>query len=171
VSRSDGTSSEMVIIAPRAPTVALRTPRPVNVAPTKSRTSADNCSRHGDRGDESIGDGTYSPWPLSRQALFVWLNLAWTNVTQRTRPAATILARFGSNIREVRAERGFSQEKLADLVGIDRTYIGGIERGERNPSLLNITRLASALDVHPARLFNGITTTTGSDLRAGAKET
>lgn len=56
-------------------------------------------------------------------------------------------------MREVRRERGLSQEGLAALARLDRTYIGGIERGERNPSLRNVFRIAAALDVAVADLF------------------
>lgn len=56
---------------------------------------------------------------------------------------------FGRRVREVRAERGLSQEALADLAGLHRTYVGGIERGERNP---NVERIAKALRVTAAHL-------------------
>ena len=60
---------------------------------------------------------------------------------------------FGRAIRELRLERGISQEELAHRADIDRSYMGGVERGERNASLKNILRVASALDIPPARLF------------------
>lgn len=62
---------------------------------------------------------------------------------------------FGKRIRFLRLKGGFSQEDLAELCELDRTYIGGIERGERNPSLKNILRLADALGVSPTILFEG----------------
>ena len=58
-----------------------------------------------------------------------------------------VQVRFGERLRKVRKERGISQERLADLAGLHRTYVSGVERGERNISLLNIERLAVALDV------------------------
>jgi transcriptional regulator with XRE-family HTH domain len=61
--------------------------------------------------------------------------------------------RFGARIRHLRLKAGLSQEDLADKSGLDRTYVGGIERGERNPSLKNITRLALALQVGSAAFF------------------
>lgn len=62
-------------------------------------------------------------------------------------------AAFGRTIRAIRNRRGVSQESLALQCGLDRTYISGIERGTRNPSLTNILKLAVALDVSPAELF------------------
>ena len=61
---------------------------------------------------------------------------------------------FGQAIRRFRARSRLSQEELADLTGIHRTYIGGIERGERNPTLLMIHRLAKALGIKIAQLFD-----------------
>ncbi|MDH6277226.1 transcriptional regulator with XRE-family HTH domain [Aurantimicrobium minutum] len=60
---------------------------------------------------------------------------------------------FGDRIRALRSEQGLSQEEFAHEIGLDRTYIGGVERGERNVSLDNIHRIASALDVSPSELF------------------
>ncbi|MDP2746441.1 helix-turn-helix domain-containing protein [Pseudomonas sp.] len=62
---------------------------------------------------------------------------------------ATCVA-FGEAVRTLRVARGLSQEQFADTVGIHRTYIGGIERGERNPTLTTIQRIANSLAV-PAR--------------------
>jgi transcriptional regulator with XRE-family HTH domain len=70
------------------------------------------------------------------------------------RPHAQVLpAAFGRAIRELRTAEGLSQEALAERAGLHRTYIGGIERGERNVSLVNIARLADALDVSLATLM------------------
>lgn len=60
---------------------------------------------------------------------------------------------FGNRIRDLRKARGFSQEALAHASNIDRTYVSGVERGQRNIALDNIVRLAKALDVHPSELF------------------
>jgi transcriptional regulator with XRE-family HTH domain len=65
-------------------------------------------------------------------------------------------AAFGQAIRAIRDRRGVSQESLALRCGLDRTYISGIERGTRNPSLTNILKLAAALDVRPGELFAGM---------------
>ena len=63
------------------------------------------------------------------------------------------LGAFGETVRELRKKKGWSQEDLALEVGLDRTYIGGVERGERNISLRNICRLAQALGVSPSQLL------------------
>ncbi len=63
-------------------------------------------------------------------------------------------AAFGNALREIRTQRGISQEAVADICGLDRTYISGIERGERNPSLTNILKIASALEVRPAEIHD-----------------
>jgi transcriptional regulator with XRE-family HTH domain len=60
---------------------------------------------------------------------------------------------LGAVIRKYREDLELSQEDLADLVGVHRTYMGSIERGERNISLLNIRRIASALKLKPSEIF------------------
>ena len=65
---------------------------------------------------------------------------------------------FGRRVRELRRERGLSQEQLAEESGLHRNYIGGIERGERNVALLNIARLAGALHLSVSDLFRGLDT-------------
>ncbi len=67
-----------------------------------------------------------------------------------------ILARFGERVRELRRECGWSQEEFAAQCDLDRTYIGGIERGERNVALRNIERIADALGISLAELMHGI---------------
>jgi transcriptional regulator with XRE-family HTH domain len=59
----------------------------------------------------------------------------------------------GKNVRKIRQERNITQEKLAFEAEIDLTYVGGIERGKRNPSLLVMARIAEALSVPLARLL------------------
>ncbi len=60
---------------------------------------------------------------------------------------------FGRRVRALRTERGLSQEALADLAGIHRTYVGAVERGERNIALDNIHALADALGVPTGELL------------------
>jgi len=64
----------------------------------------------------------------------------------------TLLA-FGTAVRQVRKERGISQEELALKCEIDRSYMGAIERGQQNPGLLHIARIAKALDTKIEKLM------------------
>lgn len=61
---------------------------------------------------------------------------------------------FGARVRALRLARGLSQETLALTCDLDRTYIGGVERGERNLSLVNIHRIAEALGLAVGELFD-----------------
>ena len=65
----------------------------------------------------------------------------------------SLAARLGRNVRKLREERGLSQEAFADLSGLHRTYLSGIERGARNPTVGIIERLANALDVPASDLL------------------
>ena len=66
------------------------------------------------------------------------------------------LKRVGARIRKIRREKGFSQESLALAAGIDRSYIGGVERGERNIAIINIKRIAEALNTSVHELMKDI---------------
>jgi transcriptional regulator with XRE-family HTH domain len=68
---------------------------------------------------------------------------------------SNILHSLGFRIRQLREEAGISQEKLGQTSGLHRTYIGAIERGERNPSVLSLEKIAIALNVSVGDLFNG----------------
>jgi len=69
-------------------------------------------------------------------------------------PRASRLRKIvSSNIRKERLRKRLSQEALADLSGLHRTYIGSIERGERNVSIDNIGKIANALSINPADLL------------------
>ena len=61
--------------------------------------------------------------------------------------------RFGKRVRELRLAKGLSQEELSDRANMHRTYLGGIERGERNPALKNISAIAEALGVSLSELL------------------
>jgi transcriptional regulator with XRE-family HTH domain len=67
-----------------------------------------------------------------------------------------IRVRFGKALRQKRTRLGVSQEAFADMCQMDRTYIGGIERGERNVALVNIEKIAKALQISIAQLFRGV---------------
>ena len=60
---------------------------------------------------------------------------------------------FGERVRDLRRAKGFSQEALALASGLDRTYVGSVERGERNISLINIHKIAEALGANARELF------------------
>ena len=67
-----------------------------------------------------------------------------------------IIAVFGQRVRMLRKARELSQETFADLAGLHRSYMGGVERGERNVSLVNIKKLADALEISVDQLFQGL---------------
>lgn len=61
----------------------------------------------------------------------------------------------GRNLRAYRKERGLSQEAFAEVLGVHRTYMGGVERGERNLTLKSVERIAARLEVEPLTLLRG----------------
>ena len=65
------------------------------------------------------------------------------------------LINFGKAVRSTRLEMGISQESLADLAGIDRSYMGGVERGEHNLALINIKKITDALEVSVSSVMGG----------------
>lgn len=65
------------------------------------------------------------------------------------------LERVGDRVRELRASAGLTQAQLADRAGLHRTFVGSVERGERNVALLSLRRIAAALRVTPAELLAG----------------
>ena len=67
------------------------------------------------------------------------------------------LRAIGDKVRGIRHERALSQEKLAELAGLHRNYVGDVERGIRNVGLLNVLRLAKALGVLPSELLEPFT--------------
>jgi DNA-binding XRE family transcriptional regulator len=88
----------------------------------------------------------------SRRSIFnaAWLAGSEVRKTNRLRADRWPIA----TLRAYRQEAGLSQEKLAAKVGLDRTYVGGAERGERNVALVNLVRFAEALGIEPGQLLS-----------------
>jgi transcriptional regulator with XRE-family HTH domain len=74
--------------------------------------------------------------------------------TSYTKEEKIYLEQIGNQIRELRIKTGLSQEKLAFACDLDRTYIGSVERGERNISVLNLSKIAKALNVKLTELLD-----------------
>lgn len=84
-----------------------------------------------------------------------------------------LVNRLAHNLRRLRAARGWSQDDLAEASGLDRTYVSGIERGRRNPTLRVIERIALGLGVDPSELIDRATANaprTGTANRPGGAE-
>ncbi|MBL0253194.1 MAG: helix-turn-helix transcriptional regulator [Polaromonas sp.] len=69
----------------------------------------------------------------------------------------SLLNEFGTSLRAMRRARNFSQEELGQITGLDRTYISGLERGMRNPTLKVIALLAACMGTTASQLLDGIT--------------
>jgi transcriptional regulator with XRE-family HTH domain len=82
------------------------------------------------------------------------------------RSLSTDHAALGRALRELREARGLSQERLAELSGLHRNYVGGIERGERNPSFTNLVKLAAASGVRLSELIARAEVLQGDEARA-----
>jgi transcriptional regulator with XRE-family HTH domain len=80
--------------------------------------------------------------------------------TRKKTSASSPLEVFGSAVRIERKARGFSQEVFADHVGMDRSDMGGVERGERNIALANIMKIVDGLAMQPSELFKHLDKTT-----------
>jgi DNA-binding XRE family transcriptional regulator len=94
---------------------------------------------------ELIND-TYRPWTYQQQN--------WQIACIVT--PIDVRVRFGRAVRTRRQKLGVSQEEFADMCGLDRTYMGGIERGERNLSLINIEKIARGFEITIGELFRGV---------------
>lgn len=94
---------------------------------------------------------TYSPWTHSIQEHMIPLLLKGGVMREEA-----ILSQFGRKVKAFRNERDISQEKLAELSKLDRTYISSVERGQRNIGILNIVKIADALRVSTSSLLEGI---------------
>jgi len=69
---------------------------------------------------------------------------------------SNILLKFGTTIKRLRKQRSYSQEEFAQIASLDRSYMGSVERGERNISLLNIEKIVKALDISLEAFFKEI---------------
>jgi transcriptional regulator with XRE-family HTH domain len=69
-------------------------------------------------------------------------------------PASKVLERFGQRIKELRRQKGMTQEQLADKAHLHNTYIGSVERGEKNISMINIEKIVKALGVSLSEFFS-----------------
>lgn len=84
---------------------------------------------------------------VCRTLVSIFLKWAWNNIWFLTAMKEPILVQFGQQVRKSRLKQGLSQEELAEKAGVHRTYIGMIERAEKNITLLNIEKLAKALNM------------------------
>ncbi len=78
------------------------------------------------------------------------------NRTGRNAKDKQFLLKIGDNIRTVRKQRGYSQEEFADIAGFSRSYYTEIETGKRNISVLNLTKIITALNVNPNEIIGSI---------------
>lgn len=88
---------------------------------------------------------------LKARGLTVLSNAPITAMSQQSE--TKVQRQFGARLRRLRLQKGISQEALALTSGLDRSYVGGVERGERNISLVNIHKIARALGVPAKELF------------------
>jgi len=96
--------------------------------------------------------GYFIPWYFLRQASTIVV-VAKPSPKYAGNP---FLSGLGTVIREIRTQQGLSQEALACSAELDRSYMGGIERGEHNLTLINLLRIATALGIKPSKLLQEI---------------
>jgi len=82
--------------------------------------------------------------------------VALNDTTRQSIGMDTLRKKFGNNVVSLRKERGISQEELADLCGVARSYMSRVERGQANPSLDAIEKIAAGLDILPSMLFRNV---------------
>jgi len=90
-----------------------------------------------------------TPWYLTRQKIII----LWMNQSRESKPPLSLRLIFARNVRLVRAHASLSQEAMASMSGLDRAFIGTLERGTRNISIDNIERIAKALGEDPSDLM------------------
>jgi len=91
---------------------------------------------------------------MSRKVRRLIVAMAVSIAAMNSNRAAAVQKQFGSRMRALRQQQGLSQEELAYKCDLDRTYVGSVERGERNISLVNIHLIAVALGVSPKEFFD-----------------
>lgn len=94
--------------------------------------------------------GYLIPWYLTRQTCTILCMAKPSNLHAGDK----LLVQLGTAIRHLRAEQGLSQEGLAEAAELDRSYVGGIERGEHNLTIMNLRRIADALGKKPSKLLD-----------------
>lgn len=93
---------------------------------------------------------TYSPWTYSPHLAILSVPIGESLKMEKN----VVCQSFGVHLRSLRMQCGVSQEKLAELASLDRTYVSSVERGKRNISLVNIFKLAEALHLTPSSLLD-----------------
>ena len=101
---------------------------------------------HSNSAGKGLQNDTHSPWTEKRQ---------YPMLRGMGKPA-NILKRFGQRVRDLRKAEGLSQEAFAADCSVDRTYMGGIERAERNLALRNIEKIADTLGISLSELMRGL---------------
>jgi hypothetical protein len=106
---------------------------------------------------------------LSRGVLFTLeetLGMATSSTPSQIKAKHPAVVAFGEAVRRRRRQQGFSQEAFGDACGIDRSYMGGIERGEHNLALINIMKIIRTLGVRPSEFFGDLDDVSGDDTAA-----
>jgi DNA-binding XRE family transcriptional regulator len=115
----------------------------------------DDLSGVADEGTDALAAGGVELDPKERRAHLHAGMPRPTGAKKGSPPSLPV--QFGLRLRDVWEKTGISQERFAHLCGLDRTYVGSIERGKKNPSLVTIVRIAAGLGIDPAELVRGMT--------------